>query len=234
MKFNVIRRFLAILAIASLACIAANAGTITQTLQWGAGGTYVLTDWTHTLNANQFNTLGGTLVLNQIDVAFQAQTLGDAKFEHLDPTSGATITMNLATVMTASYLNGIVLSLTPTASTTDTVGAFDGVIDFGGTSGKTYTGLTATTSTSATYTTGAEMGVFTGPGTVAFNLAANGASTAGGSGNLVTQFADTARSTVTITYTYSESGTTPEPATMAMLGSALIGLGVLGRKRFAR
>ena len=233
MKLNSIRTFLTIIAIAALACMVANAGTITQTLQWGAGGTYVLTDWTHTLNANQFNTLGGTLVLNQIDVAFQAQTLGDAKFEHLDPTSGATITMNLATVMTASYLNGIVLSLTPTASTTDTVGAFDGVIDFGGTSGKTYTGLTATTSTSATYTTGAEMGVFTGPGTVAFNLAANGASTAGGSGNLVTQFADTARSTVTITYTYSASGA-PEPATMAMLGSALIGLGVLGRKRFAR
>jgi hypothetical protein len=38
----------------------------------------------------------------------------------------------------------------------------------------------------------------------------------------------------TITYTYTPAGTVPEPATLSLIGGALLGLGVLGRKKLFR
>ncbi len=55
----------------------------------------------------------------------------------------------------------------------------------------------------------------------------------GGGGNITFFQTTNATLTAAVTYTY-ETDTIPEPATMALLGSALVGIGLMGRKRFAR
>jgi hypothetical protein len=60
----------------------------------------------------------------------------------------------------------------------------------------------------------------------------------GGGGNAQTTASTQAKGWGEVTYTYlindPPPGSTPEPFTLGLLGSGLVGLGLLGRKRFAR
>src|ERR1035437_621212 len=64
-----------------------------------------------------------------------------------------------------------------------------------------------------------------------FNAVSVKVSAAATSGGLDSGGSDSARLAIQYDYTPIQTGT-PEPATIAMLGSALIGLGLIGRKRF--
>ncbi len=93
-----------------------------------------------------------------------------------------------------------------------------------GTGGDGLTGVTKTIS-------GADLANYIGSGD--FNL---GGSTkafstfAGGGGNINVAQSTTAAFSAEIDYTYSIPSGTPEPATMALMGGALIGLSLLGRR----
>jgi hypothetical protein len=105
------------------------------------------------------------------------------------------------------------------------------VSDFGGTSGRTYNGLTADLSNSATSSLGSDLTLFSTAGVDYIDLPmfANGASTGSGGGTLELGFATSASGTAKVTYFYDA---VPEPSSLLALLSGLGGIiGFLRRRR---
>jgi hypothetical protein len=94
------------------------------------------------------------------------------------------------------------LVLLPTISGQNSLGTFDGNIDFTGASGASNFGLTAEASQSASFTDPAILAsVFTGPGNLNFVHNANDGSTHNGGGNLVIVLLNQSRVDVSVKYT---------------------------------
>ena len=181
------------------------------------------TNWSDTVSIPKFNPTFGTL--DSIKYTLTGHVEGTAKFENQDG-AAATITMDLSSILKLQRpdLTTIVISV-PVASTSDDVAAYDGVLDYAGTSGKTYSNLSNDLSENVTSSTAADIALFTGTGDIVMPVLATGASTGSGSGNLVLQFATAASANVEVVYTY----TVPEPTTMGLL--SLGGLALIRRRK---
>lgn len=175
------------------------------------------TDFTSNFNLSQFNPSLGTLT--SIDLKLVGSSTGSIQFESRDA-SAATITTNLSSTVSASGPANLTVTTLPLNSSSTAVSAYDGVTDFGGTSGRTFNNLTA----SDTQTTSLNSGFapYIGNGNVVFTLTANGNSTVSGSGNLVTSISQASGGVSTITYNYTPA--VPEPASMAVLSIGALGL----------
>jgi hypothetical protein len=80
---------------------------------------------------------------------------------------------------------------------------------------------------------GGQLGDYTGPGSFTLSGATYGSTTVGGGGSISATVIGTGALVAEIDYTYSFPSGTPEPTTMALMGGALLGLGLLG-KRFKK
>ena len=187
------------------------------------------TDWSQNLVFAKFDPALGTLT--RVDFSLEGHVVGSAKFENTGA-SASTVTMQLKADITLTRPDSSLLVTTiPIANTSDNVSAFDGTNDFGGTSGRTYNNLAATLTNVSFTMSGADLALFTGPGSVTLPISAKGTSNATGSGSIITQFSTQAGATATIFYTFT---VVPEPASIALTAIGGIGFLALFRKRITR
>jgi len=159
------------------------------------------TNWASSMSFPKFDSQLGCL--DSICFNLDGHTEGLAKFESLDA-APATVTMNLQATLTLQRPDATTLVVTiPVAQTVDNVTAFDTVIDFGGTSGKTYSGLSGDKTEGRCTSAAADVALFTGTGNIVLPCVAAGSSNGSGAGNLILQFNTSASAGAQVTYYYS-------------------------------
>jgi hypothetical protein len=157
------------------------------------------TNWTATQSAPQFDPSLGTLT--SVEILNSDPIKSAIKAENLDM-APATIHATVSGDLTLSGPGVPGLDVALSADQTFDASAFDGTIDFGGTSGKIFSPLTINGSNSTTVTSAVDLAKYTGTGTVSFTETTHGNSTATGSANLLVQVNTSAAANVTIVYHY--------------------------------
>jgi len=195
---STLRTTLASLAFAGTAL---TAGAQTQQVCFTGSIPLTTTNWQNSVTIPKFDpTLGD---LQSISFTLSGNVQGTAQAESLDAAPSIVNTQFSANItLTRPDLSIIVVTI-PIANFSDPFTAFDGIIDFAGTSGATHANINASdTQTVNSPPPASDLVLFTGPGTISLPVAANGSSIATGSGNLITQFSTDAAADVTVCYTY--------------------------------
>jgi hypothetical protein len=212
--------------IALLAVIAAAGAAQAAEICYDGSFALARTNWSDNLVIPKFDPALGTLI--SVSWSVSGNIEGSAAFESLDA-SATTIQTALSATIRLQRPDATDLQvIIPVAMNSDSASAFDGGIDFGGTSGKTYAGLTASDSGSSSSMSPADLALFTAGflgETISLPVSATGSSTGSGAGNLLLLFNTFAGASAEVCYTYE-----PIPAPSAL---ALLGLGglVAGRRR---
>ena len=187
------------------------------------------TNFTANIGVNQFDPAMGTLT--GIQFTLTGTVLGTVQFESKGA-APSTVTSNLAATITLLRPDSSTIAVVlPTVSAVTNLSAYDGVVDFSGTSGRTFANVTNTVSiTSGVMGSAADLTLFQGLGSISLPVSASAASSTTGAGNLITQFTTTAGADGSVTYFYNATST-PEPSTtILMLSSGLVLFPIIRRK----
>lgn len=183
-----------------------------------------------TVSIPQFDPTLGTLT--SVVFSLTGTVDGSIQLESLDAAPSTVTSALTATISLLRPDSSALVVVIPVSSNSNNLSAFDGTIDFGGTSGVTLSGLTNTVTNTATDTTVMDFALFTGVGNILLPVSGNGHSSASGAGNLIAEFHTNASAGVQVTYNYTPFVTnTPEPTTFAMFG---LGIAMVGASRLRK
>jgi len=163
------------------------------------------TDWNQTVTVTQFDPALG--ILTDISLYAEVADTQILRMENMDaaPCTG-TSTGTASVTLTAPNASTIVASANNVF--TSPLTAFDGVIDFAGTSGNSSALLIGAANTTTPYPP-ADYADFVGLGTVDMNVFADGTSVVTGCGNHIAQVTTTAAANICVIYTYLVPTATP-------------------------
>jgi hypothetical protein len=188
-----------------------------------------MTNWSNTISIPKFDTTLGTL--DSITFVLAGHVEGAARLESLE-TIPANVTVDLSAILKLMRpdTSQIVVTI-PVVSVTELIAGFDGLIDFGGPSGRTHENLSANHSeTAVSPPPASDIALFSGTGDIVLPVSAEGFSSGSGAGNLLLQFNTLASAEATVTYDYTG---VPEPSGLLALMtgmSSLAGLALRYRK----
>ncbi len=177
-----------------------------------------------TYSVPKFDSSLGTLT--SIDFTFNGTVAGDKKMESQDATAtnGNILTLSASFNIDDPLAAGNLLFASAQDQTFHNLGAFDGTVDFGGASGVTVSGVSASDSDSFTDTSAGGLAHFTGTGNVDLNGNFIGTSFASGPSSVQSEFTALGYADLEVVYNYTEA---PE-GSVPFGFDPMIGLSILG------
>jgi hypothetical protein len=225
-KFMTMRRILLTATLATFAVGVASATPIIQTMTVAA----TATPFNDSLLFNGFNTMGGTLQLTGVEITLATTATAEIDVGNF---SGQTQAFTSATASIPVSASLVTTATSTTASETVTAGPIAGTIG-SAFADYAFPGNSATASSTDTVGSGLFSEFIGGTNAVDINVVGNIGSYAGTAGT-GTNFGGSAvvGALVTVEYDYTTVSSTPEPTTMLLFGSALVGLGVMRKRKKA-
>lgn len=188
--------------------IAATNTPTTPTQQVTATFTPFTTGGSQTQSVAQFNPSLGTL--NSVQIILNGKLTSDVKVENLDA-APSTVNAQVNGNLSLSGPGGNLLSVSPSiVDNNSALSAYDGTLDYGGTSGHNFGAQSASAQKSITLTN--NLSSWVGNGNVALSEAGQSSSTVSGSGNEQVHICSDASGTTTVIYHYTPKPQTPPPA----------------------
>jgi len=158
------------------------------------------TNFSKEVTVPQFDSALGTLT--SVDITFNGTLTSQLKVESRDQTP-TTINGQVSGTLNVEGPGVAELKITPNSALSFPASAYDGVLDYGGTSGKDFGAVPADGTKTVTLTTDSDLAAYTGTGTVPFTISATSSSNASGPGNLSSEISSTGEGSINVIYHYT-------------------------------